>query len=247
VYFVALCRSNVTVSIRLYAGKPEYPSGTRPKMSFMGSDNPNGAENQQERPIGADWIVGFVDGEGCFSIGFVRQPSRKSRKGYKTGYQVAHSFVVVQGARSIGVLEAMQRFFGVGAVGINRRHDNHKEDLYRYIVSRREDLLRVIIPFFEANPLRTAKRGDFEKFTKCVEICQSGRHLTPEGLIEIAEITETMNHRKSRQDLIGILRGHTPNTLDTGRRYGPSCMATCRDGTSQGRVRSARMTLSKVS
>jgi hypothetical protein len=130
----------------------------------MGSDNPRGAENQQERPVGADWIVGFVDGEGCFSIGFVRQPSRRSRKGYKTGYQVAHSFVVVQGARSIGVLEQMQCFFGVGAVSVNRRHDNHKEDLHRYIVSRREDLLRVIIPFFEANPLRTAKRDDFEKF-----------------------------------------------------------------------------------
>jgi hypothetical protein len=206
----------------------------------MGSDNPNGAENQQERPVGTDWIVGFVDGEGCFSIGFVRQPNRRSRRGYKTGYQVAHSFVVVQGARSIGVLNEMQSFFGVGAVSINRRHDNHKEHLHRYIVSRREDLLGVIIPFFEANPLRTAKRDDFEKFARCVEICQTGRHLTPEGLIEIAEIAETMNHRKSRQDLIGILRGHTPNALDTGRRDGPSCMATCRDGTSQGRVRSAQ-------
>jgi hypothetical protein len=29
------------------------------------------ADNQQERLIG--WITGFVDGEGCFSIGFVKQ------------------------------------------------------------------------------------------------------------------------------------------------------------------------------
>jgi hypothetical protein len=40
----------------------------------MGSNNPGGAENQQERLISLDWVVGFVDGEGCFSIGFVRQP-----------------------------------------------------------------------------------------------------------------------------------------------------------------------------
>jgi hypothetical protein len=58
--------------------------------------------------------------------------------------------VVVQGARSVGVLNAMQSFFGVAAVSINRRHDNHKEHLHRYTVSRREDLLRVIIPFFKA-------------------------------------------------------------------------------------------------
>jgi hypothetical protein len=182
----------------------------------MGSDNPNGAENQQERLIRTGWIIGFVDGEGCFSIGFVRQPSRTKRKGYRTGFQVAHSFVVVQGAKSASALDDLRAFFGVGAVSVNRRHDNHMEHLHRYTVSRRNDLRKVIIPFFKANPLRTSKRDDFEKFAMCVDICHSGRHLASAGLIEIAEIAETMNHRKSRQDLIRILRGHTPNTLDTG-------------------------------
>ena len=51
----------------------------------MGSDNPVGAENQQERLIRLGWVIGFVDGEGCFSIGFVRQPSRAGRKGYRAG------------------------------------------------------------------------------------------------------------------------------------------------------------------
>jgi hypothetical protein len=45
-----------------------------------------GADNQQERLIQLGWVIGFVDGEGCFSIGFIRQPDRKSRKGYRTGY-----------------------------------------------------------------------------------------------------------------------------------------------------------------
>lgn len=182
----------------------------------MGSDNPIGAENQQERLVRTGWVVGFVDGEGCFSIGFVRQPNRASRKGYKTGYQVAHSFVVVQGARSKACLEELRGFFGVGAIGINRRYDNHKEHLYRYCVSRREDLLRVIVPFFEKYPLHTSKRSDFEKWSSCLEICRHGRHLTAEGLIEIAEIAQTMNHRKPRTELIRILRGHTSDTPDRG-------------------------------
>jgi LAGLIDADG endonuclease len=114
----------------------------------MGSDNPVGAEDQQERLIRTGWVIGFVDGEGCFSTGFVRQPSRTSRKRYKTGYQVAHSFIVVQGARGVTCLEQLRDFFGVGAVSINRRHDNHKEHLHRYTVSRRADLPEVVIPFF---------------------------------------------------------------------------------------------------
>ena len=182
----------------------------------MGSDNLDGADNQQERLIRIGWVVGFVDGEGCFSVGFVKQPDRAARRGYRTGYQVTHSFVVVQGARSLRSLEELRDFFGVGAVSINRRHDNHKEHLHRFIVSARNELLDVIIPFFREHPLQTAKRHDFESFARCVEICSEGRHLTVPGLIEIAEITQTMNHRKSREDLIRILRDHTPNTLSAG-------------------------------
>ena len=129
-----------------------------------------GAENQQERLIESrGWVIGFVDGEGCFSIGLVRQPSREGRRGYKTGYQVSHDFVVTQGASSVGCLEELREFFGVGQVYVNRRHDNHRENLYRYSVSRRQDLLDRIVPFFREYPLRSAKRVDFEKFASCVE------------------------------------------------------------------------------
>jgi hypothetical protein len=64
--------------------------------------------------------------------------------------------------------------------------------------------------------MHSAKQRDFEKFAQCLEVISSGRHLSPEGLIEIAEIAQTMNRQKPRHELIRILRGHTPNTLDTG-------------------------------
>ena len=54
----------------------------------MGSDNPTGAANQQERPVAEQWVVGFVDGEGCFSISVVRNP------GCRLGWQVQHEFAV---------------------------------------------------------------------------------------------------------------------------------------------------------
>jgi LAGLIDADG endonuclease len=183
----------------------------------MGSDNPVGAENQQERLIRIGWVVGFVDGEGCFSIGFVKQPDRAGRRGYRTGYQVSHEFSVTQGESSSASLELLREFFGVGQLVENKRYDNHKEHLLRYVVRGRHDLLETIIPFFRRHPLETAKRVNFEKFGRCVEMISRGRHLSPQGLIEIAEIVETMNHRKSRSELIRILRGHTPDTLfDTG-------------------------------
>ena len=180
------------------------------------SDNVMGAENQQERLIQLGWVIGFVDGEGCFSIGFVRQPSRAGRKGYKTGYQVAHEFAVTQGARSVRCLNELVDFFDVGGVIANKRYDNHKEHLYRYVVRRREDLIEKIIPFFEAHPLHSSKQRDFEKFARCIEMIDSGMHLTQMGLADIAEIAQTMNRQKPRHELVRILRGHTPEVQDTG-------------------------------
>jgi hypothetical protein len=114
------------------------------------------------------------------------------------------------------VLEDLKEFFGVGRISVNRRHDNHTEHLSQYIVNRRDDLMGTVIPFFRQFPLRTSKQRDFEKFTECMELIEHGRHLSSAGLIEIAEIVETMNRQKPRHELIRILRGHTPEALDTG-------------------------------
>jgi hypothetical protein len=187
-------------------------------MGVYDSDNVTGdAENQQERLVEfRGWVIGFVDGEGCFSISFVRQADRAGRKGYRTGYQVSPRFVVSQGVSSVHMLEELKSFFGCGRIFVNKRHDNHREHMAQFIVHRREDLLETIIPFFRKHPLRTAKASDFAKFATCVELVSHGRHLTPAGLLEIAEIAETMNRRKSRHELIRILRDHTPETLDIG-------------------------------
>ena len=169
----------------------------------MRSENPSSADNQQERLFTTGWLVGFVDGEGCFSCPVFRNRSMS------LGWQVQPSFAVVQGESSRDVLEEMVGFFGCGKVYVNRRHDNHREHLCRYYVSRFGDLRDVIVPFFQANPLRTAKRDNFAKFAEVIRLMDQRAHLTVPGLIAIAEIAETMNFRKSSEAL-RILRDHTP-------------------------------------
>ena len=183
-----------------------------------GSDNLGGADNQQERLVRIGWVTGFVDGEGCFSIGFARQKGGPNRVGYKLGLQVIHRFVVTQSESGVAALEELHELFGVGRIYRFQRHDNHRERLCQFIVNDRADLLETVIPFFEAHPLRSGKRADFEKFAQIMWMVGNGCHLTRDGLIEIVEIVETMNRRKPRQDLIRILRGHTPGSPLSGRR-----------------------------
>src|SRR5882762_1406842 len=78
----------------LNAGISEYPTLLAREK---GSENMLGADNQQERLKAIGWIVGFVDGEGCFSVTI--QIATTS-----TGWQVFPEFVVTQGEKSLSTL-----------------------------------------------------------------------------------------------------------------------------------------------
>jgi hypothetical protein len=154
-----------------------------------GSDNMLGADNQQERLRTVGWIVGFVDGEGCFSVTIQKATTA-------TGWQVFPEFVVTQGGKSLQALHDLKEFFECGRVFINRRNDNHREPLYRFCVRSIADLRNKIVPFFQENQLRTAKREDFEKFTRVLKLIGERKHLNSEGIMEIARVVQTMNRKK---------------------------------------------------
>ena len=143
------------------------------------SDNPSGADNQQER-LSADWVVGFVDGEGCFFVGINRQPSMK------IGWQVLPEFRVVQHERDVTILTRLQEFFGSGQVTVN--HGDRKELRIRGLQQLSE-----VVRFFKAHPLRTVKRSSFECFAEVIDLMQQGDHLTEEGLTRIRRIISRMN------------------------------------------------------
>lgn len=121
------------------------------------------SDNQQER-LDPWWIVGFVDGEGCFSVSNCKNHTCKS------GYQIFYEFVVTQSETSKSALEAIQKYFGCGHIYINRRHDNHKYNLLRYCVRRQDDLKQKIVPFFRKYQLQTTKREQFNKFCERLKI-----------------------------------------------------------------------------
>ncbi len=123
------------------------------------SKNVASRDNQQER-LNPWWIVGFVDGEGCFSISTFKNHTCKS------GYQTLFEFVVTQGEKSKSAMERIKNYFGCGAIYINRRYDNHKYNLLRYCVRRQDDLKNKIVPFFQKYHLQSIKREQFKKFSK---------------------------------------------------------------------------------
>lgn len=161
----------------------------------MSSKNVIDADNQQERLEIESWIVGFTDGEGCFSVSLLKN------KTSKTGWQVFPEFVITQGKKSLSALEIFENYFKCGKIFENNRYDNHKEKLYRYCVRSIKDLQEKIIPFFKNNQLKTAKQKDFETFCKILDIIEKREHLNTKGLTKIAKLIQKMNRKKASRFL----------------------------------------------
>ena len=132
----------------------------------------------------AQWVVGFVDGEGCFHVDLNVHAEMPA------GHQVLPEFTVVHHERDIQILYALKAFFGCGVV--RRNHG----DRMAYRVRSKEHLLRKILPFFMAHPLKTKKNIDFLKFRDVLLLMETDAHLTREGLDAIRAIASEMHTRK---------------------------------------------------
>ena len=137
--------------------------------------------------LDAQWIVGFVDGEGCFHIGI------SAHRDMRAGVQVLPEFTVVQHKRDIKVLHALKAYFDCGVVRVNHA------DRMAYRVRGIDHLFDRIVPFFMEHSLKTSKHVDFLKFRDVLLMMQRGEHLNPEGLSKIRRIASAMNRGRSRQ------------------------------------------------
>ena len=133
----------------------------------------------------AQWIVGFIDGKGCFHIGI-----NKNHK-LAFGYQVLPEFTVVQYERDINVLYALKNFFKCGVV----RHNYG--DRWCYRVRSINHLNDSILPFFEKHKFKTQKNINFLKFRRVIHLIKKGEHLTQQGFERIQKIHSQMNNLHS--------------------------------------------------
>ena len=178
---------------RLYAGTSEYPAVlvlVTPVVygDGMSSDNRSGADNQQGRPQGIlapNYVVGFVDGEGCFCVSIRPHPTVR----YGSRCVIGPVFQIYQHRDNLALLERLKAFFGCGTIASK----GPQSDVMTYAVSGRRDLESAIIPFFERYPLQSTKQDDFVKFRQVVLAMHSKAHRTDEGFRMIVMLAFSMN------------------------------------------------------
>jgi len=108
-------------------------------MENVSSNNAPGAGNQQERLKIENWILGFTDGEGCFSVSIIKNKTSKH------GWQVFPEYVITQGKKSLAAVEIIKNYFNCGNIFVNKRYDNHREHIYRYCVRSIKEINEIIV------------------------------------------------------------------------------------------------------
>ncbi len=155
------------------------------KESYRGK----GMDMSIERPLVESssldpfWLLGFVEGEGCFFVNVHKKSS------HRLGEAVKLVLKITQDSRENEILTSLERYLGCGS--------NYKQStsgtVKDFIVTKFSDITDKIIPFFDKYPLLGSKRKDFEDFKKVAELMKNKAHLTREGLLLIKEIKKGMN------------------------------------------------------
>src|SRR3989338_6152343 len=166
----------------------------------MLSNNVSSADNQQvtER-ISDEYFCGFIEGEGCFYVGFSKRIDLPLK------WQIITEFHVSQNPGGKNVLEEFRKRLGCGYLKQNHAK-SLKDKTWILIVKDRRDLRGKLIPFFQKHKLHTSKQKDFEIFVKVLEKIETGKHLTKDGFRQIVELvfasTRVTNKRYSKESLL---------------------------------------------
>ncbi len=140
-----------------------------------------------KRELG-NYISGYVDGEGCFSVSFSIRPK------LKIGWEVKPSFAVAQNFDRREVLDLMIEYFGCGHI-----RKNTADKTLKYEIRSLDELLEKVIPHFHSFPLLSSKQKDFLLFKEVCKRMKELKHLEAQGFQEIVEIAHKMNTSGKRK------------------------------------------------
>jgi hypothetical protein len=115
-------------------------------------------------------MAGFSTGESNF---FITVQKSKTKSGIATSLR----FSIAQDLRDVSLLESFVDFFGCGYVA------KYKNRLVcEYIVTKIDDIVNHIIPFFDNYKIRGSKHSNFLDFKSAALIIKNKEHLKQDGI-----------------------------------------------------------------
>ncbi len=125
------------------------------------------------------WLAGFTAAEGCFLI-------KISKSETKIGWAVQLVFQLTQHCRDELLIRSLQNYFNCGHVTKNR-------EAFDFRITKFEDNVNKIIPFFKNYRIEGVKALDFEDWCQAAELMKQKKHFIKEEIEQFRLIKAGMN------------------------------------------------------
>ncbi|VVB50759.1 LAGLIDADG endonuclease [uncultured archaeon] len=131
-----------------------------------------------------NYVVGFVDGEGCFSITVNKHHGRLS--------EVRLIFAIELEESDEEILEKIAETIGCGKIYrlVYKNHPKWKPHC-KLKVGSFKDIDEKVIPFFTRYPLQAKKKLQFARFCRVARLIKEKKHLGGDNIKEILRIRKT--------------------------------------------------------
>ena len=129
-----------------------------------------------------NYLIGFIDGEGCFCIAIKNQPSAFVK------WVLDPIFHVTQHKNKKEILYHLKNIMGCGSV--IKKYG--QPDTMQFVVQSRRELVDKVIPFFRKNKL-LVKRKEFEIFAEAVQSLDEHVHGNLNDFKKLLKKVFTMN------------------------------------------------------
>lgn len=140
---------------------------------------PIGKEQIQRKKLEPDYVAGFIDGEGCFSISVGKHKSLKRRM------EIRPEFEIELRNDDREILERILVTIGCGRI-YDLAYDRYGWQAHvKYKIGGRKDMIKYLFPFLDSHPLQAKKKKAYKLFKKIVLMMDKKEHLTDKGFKKI--------------------------------------------------------------
>jgi hypothetical protein len=154
-------------------------------------------------------VVQLANSDGCFDLQF-RKDTRHERTGSPTYYRWKAQFVLTAPKENMAMLEKVKKIMKCGNVSVTNGQA-------RFSVQKIDDIIEIIIPYFNKNKLANNKKRDFDLWQKAAEIIykNKGIYLAKwkkhdlHALVEIHKSCMKYKHNPRKQKWIDMAKAVT--------------------------------------
>ncbi len=130
------------------------------------------------------YLVGLVDGEGCFSVTFNKHKDNRL-------LEIRLLFEIELREDDKEILERVKETLNCGNIYyLNYERYKKWRPHYKYKVSNIKDISTKVIPFFQKYPLQAKKKKSFALFKKVAKLILQKKHLTIDGIEKVKSLKE---------------------------------------------------------